>query len=100
MSRGRPPVIKIGDRFGRLEVIGRSDFVPFPYIEAGSLWCVRCDCGGEKIVAARNLSSGNTRSCGCLQRQRASLHQKAAMSSEEALRRGALTLFTPFETVP
>lgn len=72
-KRGRLPVIKAGDRFGRLKVVGRSDFKPAGY-EGGSLWVVQCSCGTEKIVAARNLSSGNTRSCGCMQRQRASLY--------------------------
>ncbi len=29
----------------------------------------RCDCGAMKIVAGRDLASGDTRSCGCLHRE-------------------------------
>lgn len=31
-----------------------------------SLWKCICDCGNEKIVTLGNLTSGNTKSCGCL----------------------------------
>lgn len=34
----------------------------------GALWHVRCDCGVEFDVPARNLMHGKTRSCGCLRR--------------------------------
>ena len=54
-----------GQRFGRLVVIreyGRSKggFV---------LWLCKCDCGNELVVRSVNLRSGNTQSCGCLQRE-------------------------------
>jgi hypothetical protein len=32
-------------------------------------WLCRCDCGGEIRVRGSSLRSGNTRSCGCLQRK-------------------------------
>jgi len=36
---------------------------------------VKCDCGAEKRVATTNLEGGaHTRSCGCLQRERAAAH--------------------------
>lgn len=31
-----------------------------------SLWKCRCDCGGEKVVSITQLTTGHTRSCGCL----------------------------------
>lgn len=34
----------------------------------------RCDCGSEHIVQRSNLQSGNTLSCGCLNRQRITKH--------------------------
>lgn len=37
-----------------------------------SLWKCLCSCGTEIIVEKGNLSSGNTQSCGCYQRERAS----------------------------
>ena len=60
-----------GQRFGKLTVIGESGRQ-----ECGSrkriLWLCRCDCGAEILVRGCNLRSGNTSSCGCLQRERTS----------------------------
>jgi hypothetical protein len=54
-----------GRRFGKLIALRRSIDI--------SLWFVQCDCGSpEKMVRGSNLSSGNTTSCGCHQRARAS----------------------------
>ena len=54
-----------GQRFGRLVAIsdaGRSS--------AGLVvWKCRCDCGSEIIMDSHSLRDGNTRSCGCLQRE-------------------------------
>jgi prepilin-type N-terminal cleavage/methylation domain-containing protein len=33
-------------------------------------WLVRCSCGIEKIVRGSSLSTGNTKSCGCLRREK------------------------------
>lgn len=30
------------------------------------MWLCECECGNEVIVRQSNLTSGNTRSCGCL----------------------------------
>lgn len=57
-----------GVRFGRLEclkVVGR---------EASSrcvVWLCRCDCGAMVAVRSTSLLTGNTKSCGCLQREKA-----------------------------
>lgn len=29
-------------------------------------WLCRCSCGNEKVVAIKDMKSGNTSSCGCL----------------------------------
>lgn len=44
--------------FGRLTVLG-----PAP---TKGYWRVKCICGNEKPVRGASLTSGNTRSCGCL----------------------------------
>lgn len=49
-----------GQRFGRLTVV-RIESTCKPVS-----WVCKCDCGNEKNVISRNLTSGNTRSCGCL----------------------------------
>ena len=52
----------IGKRFGRLEVVALVDAVQ-------RRWLCRCDCGETSIVSRGHLTSGGTRSCGCLQRE-------------------------------
>jgi hypothetical protein len=58
-------IVLLGQRFGRLVV---TDFAGRR--KSGKrkilLWECRCDCGHTAIVPAESLSSGNTRSCGCL----------------------------------
>ena len=51
-----------GNRYGRLTVL------EFAGIEKRkhALWRCRCDCGNEIVVQGKNLRSGNTKSCGCL----------------------------------
>lgn len=53
-----------GRRFGRLIVIKRISPVGCKV-----RWLCRCDCGAEKDIAAYELTSGKTKSCGCLQRE-------------------------------
>lgn len=42
---------------------------PIKYLK-GSKWLCKCDCGNETIVDTRNLTSGHTRSCGCIKNER------------------------------
>lgn len=59
----------IGKKFGRLTVIKRS----YPNTELGNaIWLCRCDCGKEKVIDGNSLRRGLTRSCGCLNIERAS----------------------------
>lgn len=44
---------------------------PLYYIKGGK-WHCKCKCGNEVDVDTRNLNSGHTQSCGCLQKQKAS----------------------------
>ena len=53
---------EIGNKYGKLTVIAQSSKREF-----GSVcWVCRCDCGNEVIVAGDSLRSGDTKSCGCL----------------------------------
>lgn len=54
-----------GIRFDRLLVV---EFVGLSRHEK-SLWRATCDCGKTTIVVGGQLSSGRTKSCGCLQRE-------------------------------
>lgn len=44
--------------------------IPLYYIKGGKWHCL-CDCGNECDVDTRNLNSGHTQSCGCLQIKKA-----------------------------
>lgn len=55
-----------GMRFGKLTVIGRNGSKVFPSGQKQPLYTCKCDCGENTVVLARNLISGNTKSCGCL----------------------------------
>lgn len=56
----------IGQRFGKLVVLYRgSDYVS-PSGRHLVRWVCKCDCGNSTLVAAHQLTSDKTRSCGCL----------------------------------
>jgi len=57
----------IGSRFGRLTVEGRDEV---KRARGVALHCV-CECGQKVTVLRSDLTRGKTRSCGCLQRDRA-----------------------------
>lgn len=63
--------VKVGARFCRLTVVedGWEQVSPTGY--KNDMVKVRCDCGGEKFVRPRSLTSGKTMSCGCLAKERA-----------------------------
>lgn len=44
-----------------------------------------CDCGAEVIVQARSLASGNTSSCGCLQKERTPRTHRLASGGKHPL---------------
>lgn len=67
---GRPAVDLTGQRFTRLVVIER---VAPDVLHTHTRYRVRCDCGQERIVGPWSLKSGNSRSCGCLRRELASV---------------------------
>jgi hypothetical protein len=59
----RPPSVHGGQRYGRLVVLreaGRESPTGARMFSRG------CDCGGTTTVRGANLTSGHTRSCGCL----------------------------------
>lgn len=57
-----------GQRFGRLVAI---EVAPKPptYKNRHTFWKCKCDCGKFTSVVLGALISGNTRSCGCLQKE-------------------------------
>jgi len=55
-------------------IYGRLKVLEFDSLNENkrALWKCRCDCGNEIIVSSKHLISGNTKSCGCLQKEVAS----------------------------
>ncbi len=54
-----------GKKFGRLTVLSRA-----PNSGRRTMWYCLCDCGSRLSVRAENLVSGNTKSCGCIEKER------------------------------
>ena len=61
--KSKPRVDLTGKTFGYL--------TPLYYIKGGK-WHCKCKCGNEIDVDTRNLNSNHTKSCGCLQKEKAS----------------------------
>lgn len=58
-------VLKLAKRkFGRLIVGERVDNDKYGH----AMWECFCRCGRRKIIAASHLTSGRTKSCGCLRK--------------------------------
>jgi len=76
------PLDLIGIRFGRLVVTKRA---PDKIIKSSgkhkTQWYCDCDCGTKgKIIAGTALTSGATKSCGCLHKEVASITAKTKIS--------------------
>lgn len=56
-----------GKKFGRLTVIRREGSSKKKY----ATWLCKCECGVELVVESYSLTSGNTKSCGCYQKDKA-----------------------------
>lgn len=54
-----------GQKFGRLTVVERLGSKKGRKLSR-ALWLCTCECGGEKVATTIALTSGHTRSCGCL----------------------------------
>ena len=63
----------IGNRYGRLVVLEKMDKKTY---NGCYIYKCKCDCGNTKEVSGTLLRSGNTKSCGCLAKEKASEHAK------------------------
>ena len=61
----KPLVDLMGQRFGRLLIVGRGPNTK----TGGAQWVCRCDCGETRVNGRANLVKGRARSCGCLRRE-------------------------------
>lgn len=57
---------KVGNRYGKLLVMQRADYLKLPDGNRLTQWLCRCDCGNEAIIRDTNLQKkAGSKSCGC-----------------------------------
>lgn len=61
-----------GQKFNRLTVLGLGERNSSGQVQ----WKCRCDCGNIVLATTNYLKSGHTKSCGCLNREKASSRLK------------------------
>jgi len=68
-SGGRPYNFSdlTGKRFGRWLIVGYHGNAAGR--SGGAIWLCRCDCGNERPVKGKSLTSGHSNSCGCLHKE-------------------------------
>lgn len=65
-----------GQKFGRLSVICQGENYKSPKGSTISMWWCQCDCGSKPILLRRDsLTTENTQSCGCLQKEAVTIHR-------------------------
>lgn len=79
---------EIGNTYGYLTVIERSENTK----EGRATWKCKCKCGNETVVLGKHLRSGNTKSCGCYQRERAAQANMDRVGSLVGQKIGKLTV--------
>lgn len=81
---------EIGNTYGYLTVIERAENTK----EGRAMWKCKCKCGNETIVLGKHLRSGNTKSCGCFQRERAAQANMDRVGSLVGKKFGKLTVIS------
>lgn len=65
--------IHIGDKFGRLTVIDKTDDYIKPTGEHRHCWVCKCNCGNIITIRGDDLISHHTISCGCLRKEKSTI---------------------------
>ena len=68
-TRKKPYINLVGVKYGKLTVVSLVEDVASAKVP--TRWLCKCECGNEVSVLGYNLRNGNTRSCGCVQREKA-----------------------------
>lgn len=77
----------IGQKFGRLTVIGRDEDHIYPSGKRRARWICQCSCKDHNIVSVlqTGLKNGHNNSCGCLRKENTSKMFKKTGNSETRL---------------
>lgn len=68
----------IGKRYGKLVVLEKTEETVQHGSTKSPLWKCRCDCGNIVLVRLDSLTSGTTRSCGCMTAEKVEKMREAA----------------------
>lgn len=79
---------EIGNTYGYLTVIERAENTK----EGRAQWLCQCKCGNTVVVLGKHLRSGNTKSCGCYQKERAAQANMERVGSLVGKKFGKLTV--------
>ena len=79
---------EIGNIYGYLTVINRAENDK----EGRAQWLCQCKCGNQVVVRGKALRNGNTKSCGCYQRERAAQSNMDRVGSLVGKKFGKLTV--------
>jgi hypothetical protein len=62
--------VEVGKKYGKLLVLNRRTYIakPFRKETSANWWICQCDCGNYRTVRGHDLTTGNTKSCGCIPR--------------------------------
>lgn len=83
-NRGRKAENLIGQTFGRLTVTGQAEPLT-RYLRPKLQWFCVCQCGREVVVVGERLRSGNTKSCGCISRERSAAFGRSLRTHGESV---------------
>lgn len=81
---------EIGNTYGYLTVIARAENSK----DGRARWLCKCKCGNEVIVLGKSLRNGNTKSCGCYQKERAAQSNMDRVGSLVGQRFGKLEVLS------
>jgi len=70
LPKHRKPTDITGNKYGKTKAISFAGNV-----NKKTMWTCLCECGTVHVVAAGNLQSGNTKSCGCHRREASKARQ-------------------------
>lgn len=73
----------------RLTVVKQDGYYVYPNGRVEPKWLCRCNCGDNNFCTSRgsHIRNGNTKSCGCLQREKSSSSNKTHQESKTRLYR-------------
>lgn len=81
-----------GNRYFRLVVVERAGRVGL-----NATWLCECDCGKRKVVQARNLRNGRTKSCGCWQYEKNQINPNIRIKHGNSRRGGETAEYRAWE---